>query len=183
VHTTCEDARAVDSVSALNAVRWAELSHAYGFATDLQPRLEQLFSYPSERHASSEPWHSLWSCLCHQGDVYSASFAAVPVIVEALEANPLEATRSYFQLPVCIELARLSHHADVPNHLAGAYFAALGKFPVLVAQAAAKSWDPDFAAVAVASIAIAKGNPALAQLLMELEDRDIPEVLEWYRNR
>jgi hypothetical protein len=170
-------------VSALKAVRWAELSHAFGFATDLQPRLEQLFNYPPERHASSEPWQSLWSSLCHQGDVYSASFAAVPVIVEALEANPLKATRSYFQLPVCIELARLSHHADVPEHLAGPYFAALRKFPMLVAQAAANAWDADFATVAAASIAIAKGNAAVAQLLMAVEDRDIPEVLEWYRNR
>ena len=170
-------------MSTLKSVRWSELSHAYGFATDLPARLELLFSHPPERDTSSEPWHSLWSSLCHQGDVYSASFAAVPVIVEAIEANPLKATLSYFQLPVCIELARLSHKSDVPGQLKQAYFAALSKFPALVAQAAGRSWDADFATVAATSVALAKGNAAAAQLLIAVENGDIPEVLRWYMNR
>jgi hypothetical protein len=170
-------------MSALTQFRWSELSHAYGLAGDLQRHLEELFRYPTENDSQSELWHTLWSSLCHQGDVYSASYAAVPVIIEAVEAAPLRVTRSYFQLPVCIELARLSHKAEVPDELAERYFRALSKLPFLVAKASDRPWDSDFATVAAAAVALAKGNAAAAQLLVEVERQDIPEVLEWYSNR
>ena len=115
--------------------------------------------------------------------MYSASYAAVPVIVEAIEAAPLRVTCSYFQLPVCIELARLSHKADVPDELAERYFRALSRLPSLVAKASERPWDSDFATAAAAAVALAKGNASAAQLLVEVEEQDIPEVLEWYLNR
>ena len=69
-------------MSALEEIHWRELSHAYGFASDLPALLQQLYAFPSEANSSSEPWHSLWSSLYHQGDIYSASYAAVAVIDE-----------------------------------------------------------------------------------------------------
>lgn len=52
---------------------WSRLSHAYGPADDIPALLDQLASDPT-----SERWTDLWSALCHQGSVYSASFAALP---------------------------------------------------------------------------------------------------------
>jgi hypothetical protein len=59
-------------------IDWKELTHAYGSAEDVPDLLAQL-SPDSE----SEVWSELWSCLCHQGSVYSASFAALPALANA----------------------------------------------------------------------------------------------------
>ncbi|ALG12771.1 hypothetical protein [Kibdelosporangium phytohabitans] len=50
---------------------WGQLTHAYGTAEDIQNRLDQVAAEPSA------DWDDLWSALCHQGTVYSASFAAL----------------------------------------------------------------------------------------------------------
>ncbi|MGF0669202.1 hypothetical protein ACQRWG_15410 [Stenotrophomonas maltophilia] len=64
---------------ALDDPRWAELQHAYGAADDI-PELLANLSIPkgerSEDDSIEDTWEELWSSLCHQGDVYSASFAA-----------------------------------------------------------------------------------------------------------
>jgi hypothetical protein len=168
-------------VSSLNGINWSELSHAYGFAGNIEPLLKSLYSFPSESDPKSEPWHTLWSSLCHQGDIYSASFAATPVIVDALSTAPAKASQSYFLLPVCIELARVNHRVDPPVGLEKPYFGSLTKFPQIIANAALD--DQDLAAAALAAVAVSKGQWRTAQLLVEIESRDIPEVLEWYHAR
>lgn len=165
----------------LNRIKWSELSHAYGFASGIEPLLRSLYSFPPESDPKSEPWHTRWTSLCHQGDVYSASFAATPIIVDALSTDPAKATQSYFLLPVCIELARVIHRADVPKDLEKLYFEALSKFPQLVANSPLR--DQDSTAAALAAVAVSKGQWSTAQLLVEIESRDIPKVLTWYHAR
>jgi hypothetical protein len=119
--------------------------------------------------------------LCHQGDVYSASFAATAVIVDALASAPAKATRSFFLLPVCVELARVHHHAEILRDLEVPYFAALARFPQLVANASLS--DQDRTASALAAVAVSKGQWSTAQMLVDIEGRDIPAVLAWYHAR
>jgi hypothetical protein len=57
---------------------WSQLTHAYGPASDL-PRL---FAGVGDPESADEAWEELWAALCHQGTVYSASFAALPVLAE-----------------------------------------------------------------------------------------------------
>jgi hypothetical protein len=52
---------------------WSQLSHAYGSAGDIPALLDRI-----AREPRPELWSDLWSALCHQGSVYSASFAALP---------------------------------------------------------------------------------------------------------
>jgi hypothetical protein len=163
--------------------RWSELSHAYGFAGNLEPLLRSLYEFPPESQAKAEPWQTLWSSLCHQGDVYSASFAAVPVIVDALGTCPEKASPSYFHLPVCIELARVAHHFEVPIKLRKPYAAAIARLPGLVAEASRASWGADMTVVAAAAIAVAKGHWNIAELLISIDSPDYAEVLAWYRDR
>lgn len=54
---------------------WADLTHAYGSAQDIPGLLEQ-----ATPDSTSPVWTELWSRLCHQGTVYSASFAALPAL-------------------------------------------------------------------------------------------------------
>ena len=64
--------------------RWSALEHAYGEASDIPVLLRQLANFPPHEDHRAEPYFSLWSALCHQGDVYSASYAAVPEIISLI---------------------------------------------------------------------------------------------------
>ena len=80
----------------LDSPRWAELQHAYGNAADIPSLLFDLTRLPRSE-GEAEPWFSLWSAMAHQGDVFSASFAAVPHVIEALSSDPTAADSSYFR--------------------------------------------------------------------------------------
>ncbi|MFF3559957.1 hypothetical protein ACFYXS_07975 [Streptomyces sp. NPDC002574] len=54
---------------------WSRLHHAYGTAEDIPDLLATVS--PDVQHPG---WNELWSRLCHQGTVYSASYAALPAL-------------------------------------------------------------------------------------------------------
>jgi hypothetical protein len=168
---------------ALESPCWSELQHAYGGASDIPALLRQLPSFPSESSYKDDPWFTLWSSLCHQGDVYPASFAAVPHIVAALANDPARASMSYFLLPASIEVARDTGRIVVPSSLSIAYSAALAELPSLVAAATQPAWNESVCTSALAAMAVATGNHQTARLLLETEHSDIPEVLDWLLSR
>lgn len=57
---------------------WARLTHAYGSAADTPGLFARLDGGPGDK----DVWADLWSSLCHQGTVYSASFAALPLLTD-----------------------------------------------------------------------------------------------------
>ncbi|MFC0682544.1 hypothetical protein ACFFGH_32335 [Lysobacter korlensis] len=90
---------------------------------------------------------------------------------------------SFFLLPASIELARHEHAAALPASLSAAYLSALSKLPMLAGLASRPDWPADVCASALAAVAAATGNHLLAQLIMEVEGSEIPEVLEWLEDR
>jgi hypothetical protein len=62
---------------------WCSLRHAYGPAGDVPALLAQM-----SPDVSAPVWQALWSCLCHQGTVYSASYAALPELESAARCWP-----------------------------------------------------------------------------------------------
>ncbi len=103
---------------ALDDPRWAALQHAYGAADDI-PELLANLSIPKDERSEDDPiedtWEELWSSLCHQGDVYSASFAAVPHIVNALLLQPKPLTFDFVGLPISIEMERREAGIALPD--------------------------------------------------------------------
>ena len=162
----------------LESPRWSELQHAYGGAGDIPALLRQLVSTPSSSN-DSEPWFSLWSALAHQGDVYSASFAAVPHVVRALAASPITADHSYFQFPAWVEICREKTGTEIPSDLRQAYEEALAELPRLVASASVRAWEPGFLACTLAAIAAAKGQPAMAEAALELTPEVAQQFMSW----
>lgn len=69
------------------------MEHAYGCASNMPSFLQQLHGVPSSE-GDAGPWSTLWSALVHQGNVYSASFTAVPHVIEALASAPAKADAS-----------------------------------------------------------------------------------------
>jgi len=169
-------------VLALKSNRWSELHHAYGAASDIPALLSQLSTLPGAK-GEAEPWFSLWSALAHQGDVFDASFAAVPHVVCAAATNPLQVDAVYFQFPAWVEICRKKQELDVPSELAVAYFDALAKLPSLVAAASAREWDADFLQCALSAIAAAKGQPLVAEAVQELSPEVAGEFMEWFFER
>lgn len=167
----------------LDDPKWAQLSHAYGPAADIPLLLRELRDFPSSDDYRDEPWFTLWSSLCHQGDVYSASFAAVPHIVDAAAGDPRRATYSYFLLPACIEVARVKKDVQIPAGLDSAYFQSLRNLLDLAAGKAEETWDEALTSSALSAIAAAKGQTAVAEIILELEGDAIPAVLKYLQNR
>ena len=166
----------------LDSPRWSELEHAYGKAADIPSLLRQLNDVPTS-DGRREPWFTLWSALAHQGDVYSASFAAVPHVVAALASAPTRADSSYFQFPAWVEICRHRKNVSVPQDLQPAYAEALSKLPGLVAAASPRDWDSEFLVCALSSIAAAKGFPVVAEAVQELTPEVAEEFMEWFSAR
>lgn len=164
----------------LDACRWDELSHAYGRAADIPDLLRQLAGTtgPKDR-ADSEPWFTLWSSLCHQGDVYDASYASLPHIVEiACNARgPIDF--SFFQLPAAIEIARHSGKGpSVPADLANAYRDGVSRLTECVALHRHENWDEATMLSAASALAAAKGHHRVAEAIINLDDDLITKLIE-----
>lgn len=166
----------------LDDPRWSELQHAYGTAADIPALLKQLADLPSSEK-DKEPWFSIWSALAHQGDVYSASFAAVPHVIDALASAPLRADFAYFEFPAWVEVCRVKNKVSVPEDIAPTYFESLSRLPALVAAAASRQWDEGFLRCALSAVAAAKGQPAIAEAVMELSPEVAGEFMEWFYER
>lgn len=65
-------------LAAIDAVDWGALSHAYHAATDTRAHLMAVAVGDERgRHLA---WNELWGSVRHQGTVYSATVAAVPIV-------------------------------------------------------------------------------------------------------
>jgi hypothetical protein len=111
--------------------------------------------------------------------VYEASYAAVPHVIEALAKSPAKADLSFFHFPVWVEICRAKGGPPIPQGLADSYFAALQQLPVLVARASEEKRNTESVACLMASIAVAHGQPTMAEVALELSEADAKGILEW----
>lgn len=159
---------------ALDDPRWRELQHAYGDAGDIPVLLRALAASPRPRGGQggsrAEPWFGLWSALCHQGDVYAASYAALPHVVEIARTTMGPVDFSCFQLPAAIEVARRTGRGpEIPPELADAYHLAIAQLMDAVSLHRDDPWDEDLLLSAAAAQAVAKGHIAAAEALLNLD--------------
>jgi hypothetical protein len=165
----------------LDSPQWSALQHAYGSASDIPPLLRAVASdVASIGAADGTPWFELWSALCHQGEVYPASFAAVPHLVEALGSDPAHASYNFLLLPAAVEVARHRRDTPVPDELRTAYFDSLRRLTHFAAQTLSRTWDNTLCRSVLAAVAAAKGHIGTAELLLDIDEEDVGEVLEWY---
>ncbi|WP_382304483.1 hypothetical protein [Herbiconiux sp. UC225_62] len=172
----------VGDALALDSPRWSELEHAYGNAADVPDLLRQLGLAPS-RSDNDEPWFTLWSSLAHQDDVYSASFAAVPHVINVMARSPDRVTAPFFNFPAWVEICRVRSDTPIPDDLRGMYFDALHRLPELAAEASKAQWDRGFLTCALAAIAAAKGDAEMAEAVLELSEDGPAAFLEWHYAR
>ena len=163
---------------ALDDPRWGQLQHAYGAALDIPVLLRALGSSTGPKNGyQDEPWLSLWSSLCHQGDVYTASYAAVPHIVRIAGETGTPVDFSFFQLPVAVEVARKKGHGpEIPAEIADDYHRAIARLGETVSIHQNDPWDQSMLLSAAAAQAIAKGHVDVAEALLNLDEYWIAKI-------
>jgi hypothetical protein len=156
----------------LSSPLWSELSHAYGPATDIPDLLAQLRAASSEatwvfQDWDAEPLASLGNALVHQGDVYPASYAALPYLV-AIAAAHLPPNRI-----ICLNLIGLiamgqqePHAPKMPVDLQGAYEAALSQATMVILECLQLDWPDDDYKVLLSALVAVRGHGALAQTIL-----------------
>lgn len=102
-------------VCPVSDIEWSELHDAYGPATRVPQLLERARVDLRSGHHSRSAWFDLWSGLCHQGDIYTASYAALPALVD-IAADRAGSPHQFdpLFLVACIELARLEGRGPTP---------------------------------------------------------------------
>lgn len=153
---------------------WREYRHAYGPATDIPDLLRQARGTARTQRSDEEPWHSLWSALCHQYDVYSGSIAALPHLVEmAVERRPTDRLDPLL-LAGAIETYRHRQGGpEIPSYLEATYRAALARAAQLTVEALEQERDEDAYRCLLAALAAFQEHPRLAAGVDGLEPRMI----------
>lgn len=153
----------------LDDARWSALSDAYGASSGIPKLLASAEMLPEDANGQTEPYVSLWSALCHQGDVYSASYAALPHLVRIVEANPDKFRWTLLLLVHAIEVARSEGRGPpVPDDLKGFYEDALARVPVIASPLLRRDMGEEELRVILAACASAKGFPSVGEAIAEL---------------
>lgn len=149
----------------LDGPEWSGLHQAYGAATDIPKLLKQL-----NTGDLGSVLVELWSKLCHQGDIYPASIAAVPFLVDAAKHRSDNRWIEILHLAAGIEAARLLKEFPLDNHLEKAYRRAIGQGLMLCAQRLdaelAPGWEPALPSI----IETFRGFPRAGEAILSLEE-------------
>ena len=152
----------------LESTRWEQLTQAYGSAEDVPRLLEALACIGSES-AREEVWFALWRTLYRQGEVFSASYAAVPHLLEISGAFGLRERAQGVHLITRIEVTRRDPaSAPMPDDLVADYASAVDCLPEFVAASTGESWPADVAQIFSAAMLVGKRQPDLARGVLEL---------------
>src|SRR5512143_3932378 len=150
--------------------QWATLTHAYGPAADIPPLLAKAREDTGSGSEPGSTWFDLWSALCHQGDTYTASYAAVPHLLALAPGHLKRQCYDPLFLAACIELARLEGRGPViPPELASSYTEALARGLVLAQTHVALAWGEDSEAARRASAAALGGDATGARATLDAD--------------
>lgn len=152
----------------IESPRWGDLAQAFGSAEDV-PRLLSALGEMDEP-ARRELWLGLWATLWRDGQVFSASFAALPHLVTfAGRVSAAERARA-LHLVGAIAVGRERPDAPpMPPDLAAAYDEGIARIPALIAAAMGEPWDADTTQVLAGVLAIAKGHRGFGNAVLALE--------------
>lgn len=146
---------------------WSDLHHAYGPASSIPALLLRLRVNPD-----TDTWDEIWSHLCHQGTVYTATYAAVPHIAAILQdAN----TRAKLDLVRFLgAVAGSIDRSPIPDFLDADYVASIRT----AAQTAKdlldnRQWDQTEFIYLLESVAALHGCTGPGRLLHHLADGEL----------
>jgi len=169
----------------LDSPIWKDLTHAYGSAADIPTLLEQLKTASPQEKYDSEPWFSLWSALCHQNDVYSASYAALPHIIAIAGSKPARERLDHLFLAASIEAFR--HVGDapaIPVDLQEAYQQGIEQSFTLILGCLKLDWQENEYRILLGALAVVRAHPQLGNAIFELDQEiECPHCQTYFPTR
>jgi hypothetical protein len=131
------------------------------------PRLLDALAKASEDRARAELWFALSRMLHREGRSYSASYGAVPHLLEIGAQGNMGELAAALHLVTLIETDRRSpSSAAMPDDLVDGYASAIESIPALVASVVAEPWDEDVARIFGAALLAGKRHATLARALL-----------------
>ncbi len=159
----------------LDDARWTQLRHAHGPASDV-PDLLRALARGEDRSARPTPldlWDRIWSALCHQGDVYDASYAAIPHVVEVGRARPTAEQPPFWAFVGAV--ASASNAVVVPPDLAAAYRLALEQAEAATAACVGPALETDDALRLLIALVGIRGQRRLVATLEGLVNAELQQ--------
>jgi hypothetical protein len=152
----------------LESTRWEQLTQAYGSAEDVPRLLEALACIGSES-AREEVWFALWRTLYRPEEVFTASYAAVPHLLDISAGFSLRERAQCVHLVTRIEVTRrVPASAPIPEDVIAAYANSIECLPEFVAASTGESWPADVAQIFAAAMLVGKRQPDMARGVLEL---------------
>lgn len=153
----------------LKCIDWNNLEDAYGAAIKIPILLNKVIASADKNdETQSELWFELWSRLYHQDTIFSASYAAVPILVNSIPRTNIPININFFLLPIAVEIIRKKALApEIPDALKKDYFQALKILEELADIYMVQNHDKLFDKVMQAIKLVFSGNISLAEDLLE----------------
>jgi hypothetical protein len=111
--------------------------------------------------------------------VFTASYAALPHLVQLAVTTRRSIDFDFFLLPASIDIARTRGRGpSIPEFLGADYAKAIAMLPEAVCIHRAEPWDQDMVISASAAIAVANGHHQLAEALTNLDNDLIGKLVD-----
>jgi hypothetical protein len=154
-------------------ILWQHLKGGRREDVDPRPLVEAVGVGASDAKA----WNALFDALYHQGDVDSASYAAVPLLVRRFQS--LAKSASFYSFIAAVEVARHNRrNPGIPIELTDGYAAALHAAGDAALGDLREAGDEPFIRVALSVVALSRGAVATGALLSDLTADELTEILD-----
>lgn len=151
-------------------VPWGELIGGYGTFCDPRPLIDSAAN-------GSGSWDDVFQELYHQGDVGTASYAAVPILARIAETAAVTHWIP-FGLSAAIEDARLFRKSpDIPQWLCQDYAAAWDRLFEAARRCLADAEDPPLVQSLLAVLSFYKKQPLLGHLASDFTTDELGEMI------
>jgi hypothetical protein len=153
----------------LDSLRWNKLRTAYGFANHTPKMLRNLEANPGKK-----TWEAVWSSLCHQGSVYSASIAAIPHVVEFAKRRPPDQRFEYWNFVGAVASGASLRPSEGDPDVTEAYFGALQQAEPEIRRALELKPPREETAYLLSALLAVKGARGEAQVIEHLSSEEVP---------
>lgn len=163
----------------LDDIIWRKLQGGYKMVYDASRPLKKLKA-ADRQDEMKVIFEELWENLYHQGEVGTASYLAVPHLVEiCIEKKSLD--WNFIGLCVRIENARLQeNNPELPDEFQDFYFEGLSRLEHYLLQNFKNITDQTAIRLTLALFATINGQPALGKAIELLDEDVLTEFLEQF---
>lgn len=149
----------------LGSSRWNDLTHANGPAADTPQLLRRIHAGPSD-----EDWADLCGTVAHQGSISQAAYAAVPHVIAACEAAPVENRLDYLSFVAFVVIGY--DKKPIPADLRSDYDKSLERARPLARAMLAESFGYSSTIYVIQAWAALSGRIVLARIIEGLADAE-----------